>query len=103
MPIADRYDPWALHTYHRIKPQVVALYPPHLRERLPTRKQYYTKALARAVAGTIPAPISSHCGLLDPRTIANCADTAVRLQVRAVEAWLTGALTAGYALGAENR
>ena len=22
MPIADRYDPWALHTYHRIKPQV---------------------------------------------------------------------------------
>jgi hypothetical protein len=96
IPVADRYDPRPDVAYHRIKPQVVGLFPRELRSALPTSKQYYTRALARSVAAKRSVPVSAELGLLDADAVATTSDTAVLLQVAAVESWLAEAVGRGF-------
>jgi hypothetical protein len=63
--------------------------------RLPTRKQYFTQALARAFSGPLAVPVAAAVGLLDPEVLSTETDTAVRMMAAATEAWLAGAIAAG--------
>lgn len=95
VPLAARYAPTGRSVYHRVKAQVVELFPPAMRPLLPDRKQTYQSALATAVAGPCATPIAADIGLLDPDMIARETDTATRMTAVAVESWLAGASTAG--------
>ena len=91
IPIADRYDPFRDDAYHRCKSLVVHLFPESIRELLPTRKQYYTAALAELMTGNIEVPLAHAAGIVDSHVLADDKDIATRMTAVAVEAWLTGA------------
>ncbi|WP_236793272.1 asparagine synthase-related protein [Amycolatopsis sp. GM8] len=96
MPLTDRYDHRLPTAYQRCKAAVVGLLPPAAQPMLPTRKQYYRQALAAAVSAPVHAPLAVAAGLLDPSVLAaEELDTAVRMNVLAVESWLVGAYDAG--------
>lgn len=102
-PLTDRYDPRLPTAYQRCKAAVVGLLPPAARAVLPPRKQYYRHALTAAVSRPVQAPLAVAAGLLDPAALAGEPDTAVRMNVLAVESWLAGALQAGAVIpGAER-
>lgn len=61
---------------------------------LPRSKQYFTTALADAVRRPIRAELSLAAGLLDPRALRVEHDVGTKMTIRAVEAWLAGALEA---------
>lgn len=98
LPLAARYDPTGPSVYHRVKAQVVELFPPHMRRLLPDRKRTYRRALRASVSGPCATPIAANVGLLDPDAITRETDTATRMMVLAVEAWLAGAQVAGISL-----
>jgi hypothetical protein len=90
VPVAQRYDPRSAAAYHRIKTQVVQVYPAELRPALPTAKRYYTRALGAAASTARIAPAATVAGLLDPDAVAVNRDTMTGLTVAAVETWLAG-------------
>jgi asparagine synthase (glutamine-hydrolysing) len=90
LPAAERYDPHAASAYHRIKAQVIGLYPPELRPALPNAKRYYTRALAEVASTNRTVPIATAAGLLDPDAVVANRDTMTGLTVAAVESWLAG-------------
>ncbi|MGH3716536.1 MAG: asparagine synthase-related protein [Micromonosporaceae bacterium] len=98
LPAAARYDASLPTAYQRCKAAVVRLLAEPTRSVLPTNKAYYTRALARAVAGPIEVPVATEAGLLDPEVLAGEAETAVRMTAMAVEAWLAGAVAHGFAV-----
>jgi hypothetical protein len=97
LPLAARYDPGGRSVYHRMKGAVVGLFPPDHRAVLPPKKRTYRAALAAAHAGSCVAPRSVAIGLLDPDALARETDTATRMMISAVEAWLEGGAEAGVA------
>ncbi len=98
LPVTARYDAALPTAYQRCKAAVVRLLPGSARRALPARKQYYTHALARAVAGPIDVPVAATAGLLDPDALTAETDTATRMTATAVEAWLAGAMSYGFAV-----
>lgn len=98
LPAAARYDASLPTAYQRCKAAVVRLLPERARTVPPARKQYYTRALARAVSGPIEVPVAAEAGLLNPDALAGESDTAVRMTATAVEAWLAGAVDHGFAV-----
>lgn len=74
---------------------MVSLLPATYQAVLPRRKQYFTAALTHAVRSPIRANLSVAAGLLDPRALRVEHDVGTKMTVRAVEAWLDGALEAG--------
>lgn len=96
MPLTARYDPALPTTYQRIKAAVVALLPERIRPILPTRKQYFTRALTDAASATLEVPVAARAGLLDPDAVAASRDTATRMTAAAVESWLAATVAAGY-------
>jgi asparagine synthase (glutamine-hydrolysing) len=78
-----------------MKGQVLGLFPPGCRAGLPSRKRTYRAALAAAYTGACVAPVAVAIGLLDPDALAGEIDTATRMMVSSVEAWLAGAAEAG--------
>lgn len=101
--LADRYDAAAASAYLRCKAAVVNLFPAAMRPALPRRKQFFTRALAGAVAEPLDVPLAAATGLLDPQAVAACTDTAVRMSAAAVEAWLAGAVAAGAVVNRHQR
>jgi hypothetical protein len=67
------------------------------------RAQFFTRALAGAVAEPLDVPLAAETGLLDPQAVAACTDTAVRMSAAAVEAWLAGAVAAGAVVNRHQR
>jgi asparagine synthase (glutamine-hydrolysing) len=98
IPLAARYAPTYNTRYHRMKAQIVQLFPDAMRAQLPRRKQLYRTALAVSVAEPIDVPIATRLGLLDADALDQDTDTATRMVAQAVESWLAGAQAAGIRL-----
>lgn len=95
LPVTDRYDTALPTRYWRAKAAVVSLLPETYQAVLPRRKQYFTGALADTVRRPFQADLSVAAGLLDPRALRVEHGVGTSMTVRAVEAWLAGALKAG--------
>jgi len=102
-PLAARHVSQGSTPYHRMKAQVVELFPSELRAVLPTRKRTYRAALTAAVAGRCVAPVAVKIGLLDADAVTSETDTATRMTIGAVEAWLAGAVEAGVSVAPRGR
>ncbi|MFV2008849.1 MULTISPECIES: hypothetical protein [unclassified Micromonospora] len=76
---------------------MTGLFPDNMRAGLPTRKRYYATALTRSVMGPLAAPVCVGAGLLDAAAVTSYTDPATRMMVTAVESWLAGAATRGFA------
>lgn len=98
LPLHRRYDETLAHPYHRMKSQVVSMFPAEVRPALPTRKQTFSLALSRAARVQAESfELSVAAGLLDPGCLPVLAEHDDLVAIAAaVEDWLAGAVKQGY-------
>lgn len=94
LPLRERWDARLPTPYLRRKAAVASLLEPGVAAVLPRHKEGFSADLAGSTLTDRDTPALVAVGLVRPRTLVT--DTATVLTLRALEDWVTGALSRGY-------